>query len=80
MTLPPATLYRGDLLLEGFQIQPSAAVVMMQGNSSDALQDFEQTMTVLQHGAAAHYDAASFVNACVNNIERMDTRSQKVLC
>jgi hypothetical protein len=28
------------------------------------LRDFERVMTVLQHGAAAHYDAGSFVSAC----------------
>jgi hypothetical protein len=38
----------------------------------DSLRDFEHVMTVLQHGAQAHYDAASFVSACANFSAQMD--------
>ena len=45
---------------------------MMEGTPSDALRDFENVMTVLQHGAADHYDAASFVSACAAFCSKLD--------
>ena len=47
---------------------------MMEGTPADALRDFEHVMTVLQHGAADHYDAASFVSACAAFSAQLDPK------
>ena len=73
MTLPPNTLHRlWDLLfLHGSKVLLCAALTMMRGTPADSLADFQDVMEVLQHGAEAYYDAASFIEHTANYAERL---------
>ena len=76
MTLPPTTLYRlWDLtLVYGSKFLLCSALTMMRGTPADVLQDFQEVMGVLQHGAEAYYDAAPFVEHTLHFAERLDDK------
>eukprot|EP01043_Picozoa_sp_COSAG02_P004603 COSAG02_NODE_122_length_35306_cov_98.280967_2_plen_1144_part_00 len=74
MTLPPTTLYRlwDVLLLHGSKVLVCSALTMMRGTPADALSDFQDVMSVLQHGAEAYYDATPFIEHTCHFAERLD--------
>jgi hypothetical protein len=74
MTLPPTTLYRmwDVLLLYGSKVLLCSALTMMRGTPADSLSDFQDVMSVLQHGAEAYYDATPFIEHTCNFAEQLD--------